>query len=84
MAVMKTSSALTAATLLSVILLTGCGEGRSPSPTPTPEPSSVSSTDTGGGFGPTIGINGKVGVGYDLGGGLVMSPGGSVSFGVGF
>lgn len=80
---MKTLSALTTI-LLSALLLTGCGDGQSLAPAPTPESSTASSDDTGGGFGPTIGVNGKVGVGYDLGGGLVMSPGGNVSFGVGF
>jgi hypothetical protein len=77
---MKTS-ALLATTLLSALLLTGCNSGGH---TTAPAPSSTSaadSDDTTGTYRPMIGMNGKIGVGLDLGGGLSLSPSGNLGVG---
>jgi hypothetical protein len=76
---MKTSLLVTA--LLSALLLTGCNSGGH---TTAPAPSSTSaadSDDTTGTFRPTIGMNGKLGTGLDLGGGLTLSPSGGLGIG---
>lgn len=40
--------------------------------------------DHAGTYGPTMKTNGKIGMGYDLGNGLVLSPSGGLSLGLGF
>lgn len=78
---MKT--ALVSAALLSALLLTGCDRADHPA-APAPQPSVSSSSDnedTTGSVRPMIGVNGKLGIGLDLGGGLMMSPSGGLGFG---
>ena len=41
------------------------------------------SDDNTGTYGPTVGINGKIGMGYDMGGGITLSPSGGLSLGTG-
>lgn len=79
---MKTP-ALLATALLSALLLTGCNNtGHTTTPAPAPSSTSAAdSDDTTGTYRPMIGVNGKVGIGLDLGGGLTMSPSGSLGFG---
>lgn len=79
---MKTS-ALLATALLSALLLTGCNS-TGHTITPAPAPSSTSAADgddTTGTYRPMIGMNGKIGVGLDLGGGLSLSPSGNLGIG---
>lgn len=81
---MKTP-ALLAAAALAVLLLAGCGDGnRAAAPEPSPSAPATSAdsdsdSDTTGMLVPKIGMNGKLGVGIDLGNGLTLS-----SSGVGF
>lgn len=77
---MKT--AFLAAALLSSLLLTGCAGGPRPATPATPAPSS-SSEDTTGQLVPQIGMNGKLGVGIDMGGGLTLSPSGGFGLSLG-
>ncbi|QNO12718.1 hypothetical protein SEA_TWEETY19_59 [Arthrobacter phage Tweety19] len=71
-------AALIAALLAAVLVLSGCDDGEPAKPTDVAEVSHNSP----GGVRPYISpYNGKVGVGIDLGGGLVMSPSGRVGIG---
>lgn len=78
---MKTRIAPLAALALSALLLAGCGDGHSWTPAPESTSSTSSSDDTTGQLVPKIGMNGKLGVGIDMGGGLTLSPSGSLGFG---
>ncbi|GAA4033427.1 hypothetical protein GCM10023063_16330 [Arthrobacter methylotrophus] len=82
---MKTIRALSlAAVALTALLMAGCHSGERPTaPTPAPSSSTSSSDDTTGELVPKIGLNGKLGVGIDMGGGLTMSPSGNLGIGLG-
>ncbi|UJQ86847.1 membrane protein [Arthrobacter phage Reedo] len=58
--------ALTVA-VVGALLLVGCDDGTASAPGPA--------------VGPMIGYNGKVGVGFDLGNGVYMSPTGKLGYG---
>lgn len=55
--------------IIGAVLLVGCDDGKPSAPAPKPA------------VGPMIGYNGKVGIGFDLGNGVYMSPTGRVGFG---
>jgi hypothetical protein len=82
---MKTTRTLSlTAVALTALFLAGCHSGEhSAAPTPAPSSSTSSSDDTTGELVPKIGLNGKLGVGIDMGGGLIMSPSGNLGIGLG-
>jgi hypothetical protein len=61
-----------------ILGLSACDDGSTPQ---APAPVEHVTEDTTGTFRPYIGSNGKVGFGYDLGGGLVMGTNGKIGFG---